>query len=63
MGDSISRKENVRKATELGMNYDFAKKQEVMAEEKKKNDRFRKQKQKGLIIGLLLLFVLAACFH
>ena len=60
IGDSISRKDNVRKATELSMNYDFAKKQEVLAEEKKRDQEVSQTKQKAMILGLLLLFVLAA---
>ena len=60
MGDSISRKENVRRATELGMNYDFTKKQEVLADQKKRDDEVAKTKQRYLIIGLLLVLVLAA---
>jgi two-component system, NtrC family, sensor kinase len=59
IADSIGRKDNVRKSTELRMNYEFAKKQEVLAEEKKRDDEVAKTKQKALIIGLLLVFVLA----
>ncbi len=59
IGDSISRKDNVRKATELGMNYDFAKKQEILAAEKKRDQTIAQTKQRALIIGLLFLFVLA----
>ncbi|MEO7120657.1 MAG: tetratricopeptide repeat protein, partial [Ginsengibacter sp.] len=59
IADSISRKDNIRKATELSMNYDFAKKQEVLAAEKKKDDDLAKAKQLALIVGLLLVFILA----
>ncbi|HEY2725754.1 MAG TPA: tetratricopeptide repeat protein [Parafilimonas sp.] len=57
--DSIKRKDNIRKATELSMNYDFEKKQEVLAAEKKRDDEVAKTKQGALIIGLLLVFILA----
>ncbi|MEO8412268.1 MAG: tetratricopeptide repeat protein [Ginsengibacter sp.] len=57
--DSLKRKDNIRKATELSMNYDFAKKQEVLAAEKKRDDEVAKTKQAALIIGLLLVFILA----
>jgi signal transduction histidine kinase len=57
--DSIKRKDNVRKATELSMNYDFEKKQEILAAEKKRDDELAKTKQLVLIIGLLLVLILA----
>ncbi len=41
------------------MNYDFEKKQEVLAAEKKREDDLAKTKQLALIIGLLLVFILA----
>ncbi|MEP6951701.1 MAG: ATP-binding protein, partial [Ginsengibacter sp.] len=56
---SIFRKENIRKATVLSMNYDFEKKQEVLAAEKKRADDLAKTKQLALIIGLLFVFILA----
>ena len=59
IADSISRKDNVRKVTELSMNYEFAKKQEILSAEKKRDDEVAKTKQRALIIGLLGLFILA----
>jgi two-component system NtrC family sensor kinase len=59
MEDSLKRKSNIRRATELSMNYDFAKKQEVLAAEKKRDDEIAKTKQGALIIGLVLVFILA----
>ena len=59
IADSVRRKDNVRKATELSMNYDFEKKQEVLAAEKKRDDDIAKTKQTALIAGLFLVFILA----
>ncbi|CAN5439554.1 hypothetical protein BH10BAC2_BH10BAC2_39110 [soil metagenome] len=57
--DSIKRKDNIRKVTMLSMNYDFEKKQQEQALEKKKEDEITKTKQLALIIGMALTFVLA----
>ncbi len=59
MQDSMKRKSNIRRATELSMNYDFEKKQEVLAAEKKRDDELAKTKQGALVIGLILIFILA----
>ncbi|MBS1919118.1 MAG: tetratricopeptide repeat protein [Bacteroidetes bacterium] len=56
--DSITRKSNIRKATEQSMNFEFAKKQEVLAAEHKKDLELQKTKQMALTIGLVLLFLL-----
>ncbi len=56
--DSIRRKENIKKATELSMNYDFEKKQELQAAEKKKEDEITRTKQVSLLAGLLLMLLL-----
>ena len=59
MEDSMKRKSNIRRATELSMNYDFEKKQEVLAAEKKRENEVAKTKQGALIIGLVLVLILA----
>ncbi|MEP6682397.1 MAG: tetratricopeptide repeat protein, partial [Parafilimonas sp.] len=59
IADSVKRKDNIRKATELSMNYDFEKKQEVLAAEKKRDDDIATTKQTALIAGLFLVFILA----
>ena len=55
--DSLRRKDNIRKATELSMNYNFEKKQEVQAAEKKKEDEIVRTKQVSLLVGLLLVLL------
>lgn len=59
--DSVSGKENVRKATELTMNYEFEKKQEMTnAEQARKDAITQKEKnQQYFIITALALVVLA----
>ncbi len=57
--DSISRKDNVRKATELSMNYDFEKKQEVQKAEQKLKDNISQSKQNALLAGLGIFLLLA----
>jgi len=59
IADSIKRKENIRKATELSMNFEFEKKQEIQAAEKKKQDEIARAKQTALLVGLLLAATLA----
>jgi signal transduction histidine kinase len=59
IADSIKRKENIRKATELSMNFEFEKKQEVQAAEKKKQDEITQAKQTALLVGLILTGILA----
>jgi two-component system NtrC family sensor kinase len=57
--DSIRSKDNIRKATELALNYDFDKKQEVAKAEQQKKDEISKTKQTALILGLALMLILA----
>lgn len=52
IADSIASRENVRKATELTMNYDFAKKQQAAEAEQKQKDALAGAKQLALMIGL-----------
>jgi len=59
IGDSVKNKDNIRKATEMSMNFEFEKKQEVQAAEKKKQDEISRAKQLALLIGLLAAFALA----
>lgn len=59
IADSIKRKENIRKATELSMNFEFEKKQQAQATEKKRQDELTKAKQTILTAGLLFTFILA----
>ncbi|MEP6727649.1 MAG: ATP-binding protein, partial [Bacteroidota bacterium] len=59
ISDSMTRSQNVRKATELSMNYDFQKRQEIQAAEKAKSEQLARTKQVALIIGLLLVLILA----
>jgi signal transduction histidine kinase len=59
IADSIKRKENIRKATELSMNFEFEKKQEIQAAEKKRQDEIARTKQTALLVGLILAASLA----
>ena len=59
ISDSIRRKDNVRKATELSMNYDFEKKQEVQKAEQKLKDGISHSKQIALLVGLGIFLLLA----
>jgi two-component system NtrC family sensor kinase len=56
--DSVVKKENVRKATELTLNYEFDKKQQVVKAEQQKKDEVAKTKQGALIVGLILMLIL-----
>ena len=60
ISDTISRKENIKKATELTLNYEFAQKQQIVKDEQQKKNDLAKATQKGLIIGLILTFILGA---
>ncbi len=60
IADSIRSKDNIRKATELALNYDFDKKQQVAKTEQQKKDEISKTKQTALISGLALMLILAA---
>ncbi len=57
--DSVRSRENVRKATELSMNYEYEKKQEAQRIEQKQKDARSKERQIALLIGLGLTLVLA----
>ncbi|MEO6868055.1 MAG: ATP-binding protein, partial [Ginsengibacter sp.] len=59
IADSIRGKENIKKATELTMNYDFSKKQQIIKDEQQKQNDVAKTKQTALLIGLILVFILA----
>ncbi len=60
ISDSLRSKDNVRKATELSLNYEFAKKQQVMKDEQEKKDAVATTRQMALIVGLILTLLLAA---
>ncbi|MBS1736857.1 MAG: tetratricopeptide repeat protein [Bacteroidetes bacterium] len=57
--DSIKGKDNIKKATELTMNYEFEKKQQEAAILQQRQNDLAKEKQKILIIGLGLTLALA----
>lgn len=59
IADSIKRKENIRKATELSMNFEFEKKQEIQAAEKARDAELARTKQRALLIGLVVAGALA----
>lgn len=56
--DSIRSRENIKKATEQTMNYEFNKKEEAKRLEQKNKDAITKSRQLALIIGLGLTVVL-----
>ncbi|MGH2649158.1 MAG: tetratricopeptide repeat protein, partial [Ginsengibacter sp.] len=60
ISDSIRGRDNIKKATELTMNYEFEKKQQIAKDEQQKQNDLAKAKQTALIIGLILTFLLAA---
>ena len=57
--DSIRSKENIRKATELTLNYEFEKKQQAAKAEQEKKDAVASAKQIALFVGLVLTLILA----
>lgn len=59
VSDSVSSKDNIRKATEQSMNFEFEKKQELQQATQKAKDEISATKQIALIAGLLLTLVLA----
>ena len=59
ISDSISAKENIKKATELTLNYEFAKKQQAIKDEQQKQNDLAKARQTALITGLILTLLLA----
>ncbi|HRO70890.1 MAG TPA: tetratricopeptide repeat protein, partial [Chitinophagaceae bacterium] len=56
--DSVRSRENVRKATELTMNYEYEKRQEAQRIEQKQKDARSKERQIALMIGLGLTLIL-----
>ena len=59
IADSVRGRENIKKATELTMNYDFEKKQQLTKYEQQKQNDLAKTRQTALSIGLLLTLALA----
>ncbi len=59
ISDSARSKDNIRKSTELTMNYEFDKKQQVQQAQQKVKDELARTRQLGLIMGLVLAFLLA----
>jgi signal transduction histidine kinase len=59
IADSIRSKDNIRKATELALNYEFDKKQQSAKAEQEKKDAVESAKQIALFVGLVLTLVLA----
>jgi signal transduction histidine kinase len=57
--DSITRKDNIRKATELTLNYEFAKKEQATKAEQQKQKELANAKQLALFVGLVLAMILA----
>ncbi|NEU69991.1 tetratricopeptide repeat protein [Spirosoma agri] len=60
IADSVRGKENIQKATELSMNYEFDKKEQVVRAEQEKKNAIARAKQWALITGLALMVMLAA---
>jgi serine phosphatase RsbU (regulator of sigma subunit) len=58
--DSVSRKDNIRKATELTMNYEFDKKEQAVKAEQKAKDAITHVQQLALITGLILSLIIIA---
>ena len=58
IADSVGRKENIRKATELTMNYEFDKKEQTQKAEQKAKDAITRAQQLALIIGLVLSLII-----
>jgi len=59
IADSVRGRENIKKATELTMNYDFEKKQQITKFEEQKQNDLAKTRQIALSIGLVLTLILA----
>ena len=59
ISDSVKSKDNIRKATELSLNYEFDKKQGLAQADQQKKDAIAKEKQTALIVGLLLTIAVA----
>jgi two-component system, NtrC family, sensor kinase len=57
--DSVRSKDNIQKSTELTMNYEFDKKQQLQQAEQKSRDAVQKTKQVTLTFALVLMLALA----
>jgi two-component system NtrC family sensor kinase len=63
IADSVGRKDNIRKATELTMNYEFDKKEQTLKTEQKAKDAITHIQKVALITGLILsLIIIAGAF-
>jgi serine phosphatase RsbU (regulator of sigma subunit) len=60
IADSVRRKDNVQKTTELTMNYEFDKKEQAARVQQKAKDAVTHAQQLALIIGLVLSFIIIA---
>ena len=60
IADSVRRKENVQKTTELTMNYEFDKKEQAARVLQKAKDAVTQAQQLALIMGLILSFIIIA---
>lgn len=60
IADSLRGKENVRKATELKMTYEFDKQQQIARAEQQKQNELARTRQLALLAGMGLMLVLAA---
>ena len=58
--DSVTSRDNIRKATELSMNYDFEKKEQAQQVERQKQDTSNKIKQIFLLAFMLVFITLSA---
>jgi serine phosphatase RsbU (regulator of sigma subunit) len=58
IADSVKRKDNVQKTTELTMNYEFDKKEQAARVEQKAKDAVTHAQQLALIIGLVLSVII-----
>jgi two-component system NtrC family sensor kinase len=57
--DSMRSKSNIRKATELSMNFEFEKKQQLAKEEQEKKNAVAYARQVALLVGIVFTFLLA----
>lgn len=60
IADSVKRKDNVQKTTELTMNYEFDKKEQAARAEQKAKDAVTHAQQLALITGLVLSLIIIA---
>ena len=59
IADSVRSRENIRKATELNMNADFTRRQQIISAERKREAAVANIKQLALLGGLVLTLILA----